>query len=168
VLREWCDQDREPFAALNADPEVMEHFPAPLTRAESDAGVDRIRAHFAREGFGLWALETEADPFIGFAGLARPAFMSGVVEIGWRLARPHWGHGYATEAAIAAARWGFETLGLSEIVAFVVPANRRSQRVMTRIGMQRDPGAGFAHPAIPDGHPTQWHWLYRLAAPRAT
>lgn len=146
----------------------MEHFPAPLTRAESDAGVDRIRTHFAREGFGLWALETETAPFIGFAGIARPAFRPGVVEIGWRLARPHWGHGYATEAAREAARWGFETLGLSEIVAFVVPANLRSQRVMVRIGMQRDPEADFAHPAIPDGHPTQWHWLYRLTAPRAT
>lgn len=165
VLREWRDEDLEPFAALNADPEVMQYFPAPLTRADSDAGVERVRAHFAREGFGLWALETATAPFIGFAGLARPAFMPGVVEIGWRLARRHWGQGFATEAATAAARWGFEALALPEIVAFVVPINLRSQRVMSRIGMQRDLNGGFEHPGIPAGHPTKWHWLYRLAAP---
>src|SRR4051794_17605328 len=110
VLRAWRDDDREPFAAMNADPAVMEHFPALLTRAESDAAVDRYRAHFAREGFGLWALETETAAFIGFAGLSRPAFRPDVVEIGWRLARPYWGHGLATEAAIAVARWGFDVL----------------------------------------------------------
>ena len=167
MLREWRDDDREPFAALNADPAVMQYFPALLTRAESDAGVDRIRAHFAREGFGLWALESATVPFLGFAGLARPAFMPGVVEIGWRLARPYWGNGFVTEAATAAARWGFATLGLSEILAFVVPTNLRSQRVMARLGMRRLPAASFAHPAIPDGHPLQWHWVFRLAAPAA-
>jgi RimJ/RimL family protein N-acetyltransferase len=167
VLREWRDEDREPFAALNADPAVMEYSPAPLTRAESDATVERIRAHFAREGFGLWVLETTAVPFMGFAGLSRPAFMPGVVEIGWRLARPYWGNGFVTEAATAAARWGFETLGLNEIVAFVVPTNRRSQRVMGRLGMRRDLNASFDHPGIPEGHPLKWHWLFRLKAPAA-
>jgi len=165
VLREWRDEDREPFAALNADPAVMEHFPARLSRAESDASVERIRAHFAREGFGLWALETTHAPFLGFAGLARPVFRPDVVEIGWRLARPHWGHGYATEAARSALRYAFDVLHLDEIVAFVVPGNTRSQQVMTRLGMTRDPAADFDHPNIPAGHPLQPHWLFRL--PRA-
>lgn len=145
----------------------MEHFPALLTRAESDALADRICAHFAREGFGLWALETEAAEFVGFTGLARPAFMPGAVEIGWRIARRYWGQGYVTEAATAAARWGFDSLALPEIVAFVVPTNLRSQRVMARIGMKRDPDGSFDHPNIAVGHPTRWHWLFRLAAPAA-
>jgi len=164
VLREWRDDDREPFAALNADPVVMEHFPALLTREESDAAVARFRAHFAREGFGLWALETSEAPFIGFAGLA---FMAGVVEIGWRLARPYWGQGFAAEAARAAVQWGFRTLALEEIVAFVAPSNLRSQRLMERIGMVRDPSSDFDHPSVPTGHPLKRHWLYRLPAARA-
>jgi ribosomal-protein-alanine N-acetyltransferase len=164
VLRPWRDADRAPFAALNADPEVMEHFPTVQTAAESDAHVERIRGHFAREGFGLWAVETADAPFIGFAGLARPAFMPEVVEIGWRLARPHWGHGYATEAALAAARHGFDQLGLAEIVAFVVPSNTRSQQVMTKLGMIRDPEADFDHPNIPAGNRVRRHWLFRLPA----
>jgi RimJ/RimL family protein N-acetyltransferase len=155
VLREWRDEDREPFAALNADPAVMEHFPAVLTRAESEAAVERVRAHFAREGFGLWAVETATAPFIGFTGLARPAFRPDVVEIGWRLARPYWGHGFASEAALAAAAWGFRTLRLPEIIAFVVPANVRSQRVMARLGMQRDPTADFRPPGRPRRQPGQ-------------
>jgi len=162
VLREWRDSDRAPFAELNADPVVMEHFPALLNRAESDAIVDRIRAHFAREGFGLWAIETKDAPFIGFAGLSRPSFMAGVVEISWRLALPYWGHGFATEAAIGAARWGFSALALEELVSFVVPHNPRSQRVMDRLGMVRDPRADFEHPAVPVGHPSKPHWLYRM------
>jgi ribosomal-protein-alanine N-acetyltransferase len=162
VLREWREADREPFAALNSDPVVMEHFPALMTRADSDALVDRIRSHFAREGFGLWAIEAKDAPFVGFAGLARPAFMAGVVEIGWRLARPYWGNGYATEAAIGAARWGFGALALEELVSFVVPHNARSQRVMDRLGMRRDPSADFDHPNVPVGHPSKRHWLYRM------
>ena len=162
VLREWRDEDRAAFAAMNADPAVMAHFPALLSRAESDALVDRIRAHFAREGFGLWALETADAAFLGFTGLARPAFMPGVVEMGWRLARPYWGHGFASEAARAALRHGFEVVGLDEIVSFVVPANTRSQQVMGRLGMTRDPADDFDHPNLPPGHPLQPHWLFRL------
>jgi RimJ/RimL family protein N-acetyltransferase len=147
LLRQWRDDDLAPYAALNADPRVMEHFPALLTREQSDASAARIRAHLAAHGFGLWAVEpVGVAPFIGFTGLARPAFeapFTPCVEIGWRLAAAYWGRGYATEAAAAALRDGFERLGLAEIVAFTVPANRRSRRVMERLGMRHDP-AGSA------------------------
>jgi len=162
VLRPWRDSDTDPFAAMSADPEVMEHYPSVLSRAQTEMMIERIRAHFVREGFGFWALEAPgvAD-FIGFTGIARPGFMP-VVEVGWRLARQYWGAGYATEAARAAVEWGFRSLGLSEIVAFVVPSNVRSQRVMERIGMRRDPSSDFEHPMIPPGHRLRPHWLYRL------
>ena len=163
ILRTWRDDDAEPFAALNADPAVMEHFPALLSRIESDAMVERIRGHFAREGFGLWAVEVPGvAPFIGFTGLSRPAWWSEVVEVGWRLSRAHWGAGYATEAARAALDWGFASRPLHEIVAFVVPDNVRSQRVMDRIGMRRDLDGDFDHPNIPIGHRLRPHWLYRI------
>jgi RimJ/RimL family protein N-acetyltransferase len=163
VLREWRDDDLEPFAAMSADREVMEHFPSPLTREESDAAAARIRAHFKLEGFGLWAMEVPGvAPFIGFTGLARPRFRPEVVEIGWRLARAHWGAGYATEAALAALAWGFTNVQVEEFVAFVRPSNVRSQRVMQRIGLERDPSADFDHPLIPEGH-SRLHWLYRIS-----
>jgi RimJ/RimL family protein N-acetyltransferase len=163
VLRPWRDDDVEPFAAMSADPEVMEHYPAVLSRAETYASIQRIRAHFAREGFGLWALEAPGTaPFVGFTGLARPGFIP-VVEVGWRLARRYWGRGYATEAGRAAVAFGFADLALDEIVAFVVPGNLKSQRVMVRLGMLRDPSADFEHPAIPAGHRLRPHWLYRLS-----
>ncbi|MBX3160078.1 MAG: GNAT family N-acetyltransferase [Deltaproteobacteria bacterium] len=167
ILRPWRDEDAAPFAAMGADPEVMQHFPNTLTREQSDATMDRIRAHFEREGFGFWAVEIPGvAPFAGFTGIGRPAFMP-VVEIGWRYARAHWGHGYATEAAIAARDWGFANLGIDEIVAFVVPGNARSQRVMDRLGMRRDPAADFEHPLIAPGHRLRPHWLYRLRKPAA-
>lgn len=167
ILRPWRDEDAEPFAALNADPVVMEHFPAPLSRGDSDAMVERIRAHFAREGFGLWAVEVPGvAPFIGFTGLSRPAWWREVVEVGWRLSHAHWGMGYATEAARAALDVGFGTLGLEEIVSFVVPGNTRSQRVMDRLGMKRDRDGDFEHPNVPVGHPLRPHWLYRITGPR--
>jgi RimJ/RimL family protein N-acetyltransferase len=165
ILRPWLDEDAEPFAAMGADPAVMEHFPSLLSREQSDATIARIRGHFAREGFGFWAIEVPGvTTFAGFAGIARPTFMP-VVEIGWRFARQHWGHGYATEAAIAARDWGFANLGIDEIVAFVVPGNARSQRVMDRIGMRRDPSADFEHPLIAAGHRLRPHWLYRIRKP---
>jgi ribosomal-protein-alanine N-acetyltransferase len=150
---------------MSADPAVMEFYPSVLTRAQADGVIERIRNHFAREGFGYWALEAPgvAD-FVGFTGIARPGFMP-VVEVGWRLAHPYWGRGFATEAARAAIDWGFSKLELREIVAFVVPGNRRSQRVMERLGMTRDPAADFEHPMIPVGHRLRPHWLYRIAAP---
>jgi RimJ/RimL family protein N-acetyltransferase len=162
VLRKWRDDDLEPFAAMSADAEVMEHFPSRLTREESDAAAARIRGHFEREGFGLWAIEVPGvAPFIGFTGLARPSFMP-VVEIGWRLARAYWGAGYATEAALASRDWGFTNVQVDELVAFVRPNNLRSQRVMERIGMERDLSADFDHPLIPEGH-SRLHYLYRIS-----
>ena len=165
-LRQWREEDLAPFAALNADPQVMEFFPKALTRAESDAVAGRIREHFARHGFGFWAVEAPgvAD-LVGFVGLAVPSFeahFTPCVEMGWRLAREHWGRGYATEAAMAALAFGFETLALKEIVAFTVPANIASRRVMGRLGMRRSPADDFEHPALPEGHPLRAHVLYRL------
>lgn len=165
ILRPWRDDDLEPFAALNSDPAVMEFFPSLLTRAQSDSVAARIRNHFERDGFGLWAVEAPGvAPFIGFTGVQHPSFMPGV-EVGWRLARPHWGSGYATEAAGAAIAWGFAHLDVSEIVAMVVPENLRSQRVMEKLGMRRDPSADFEHPSIAEGHPRRAHWLFRLPRP---
>jgi RimJ/RimL family protein N-acetyltransferase len=165
LLRRWRPSDREPFAAMNANPLVMEHFPKRLTREESDATVERIAAHFEEHGFGLWAVELPgAAPFIGFVGLAHPRFeahFTPCVEIGWRLADEHWGRGYATEGAKAAVAYGFE-LGLGEIVSMTVPANVRSRRVMEKIGMTNDPADNFDHPQLPTGHPLQRHVLYRL------
>lgn len=166
-LRQWRDADREPFAALNADPRVMAFFPAPLDRAASDAMADRCAALIAQRGWGFWALELMASgEFIGFAGLHTPSPelpFSPCVEVGWRLAFRHWGKGYATEAAKTALEVAFETLALPEIVAFTVPANLRSRAVMARLGM-RESGS-FEHPALPLGHPLRPHCLYRLQRP---
>jgi ribosomal-protein-alanine N-acetyltransferase len=173
LLRRWRPADREPFAAMNADPEVMEHFPAPLTRAESDASVDRIETGFDRRGFGLWAVEvTEPGElegrFIGFTGLSVPRFQAHftpAVEIGWRLARPAWGHGYASEAARRALAAGFDDFGLPEVVSFTAVPNVRSQAVMRRIGMTHDPADDFDHPSLPPGHRLTRHVLYRIRRP---
>lgn len=165
-LRSWRPTDRDPFAAMNGDPEVMRFFDRPLTRAESDAMVDRVEAAFEADGFGLWALERIEDGrFLGFTGLARQTFaapFTPCVEIGWRLDRQAWGRGYATEAARAALRFGFETVGLDEIVSFTTPRNVGSVRVMERIGMHRDPADDFEYPRLPAGHPFRRHVLYRL------
>jgi RimJ/RimL family protein N-acetyltransferase len=165
-LRPWRPADLEPFAALNADPRVMEFFPAPLSRAESDAGATRIAAHFEAQGFGLWAAEVIGGaPFIGFIGLAVPAFrahFTPCTEIGWRLAHDAWGRGYATEGAAEVRRFALETLRLPEIVSLTVPANARSRRVMEKLGMHRDPADDFDHPRLPEGHPLRRHVLYRL------
>lgn len=164
-LRQWRAADHAPFAALNADPRVMAHFPAPLSREASDAVAQRCEALIAERGWGFWAVETKADgEFIGFVGLHVPIAelpFSPCVETGWRLATAHWGRGYATEAARAALRVGFETLGLDEIVAFTALSNRPSMAVMERLGMRRD-AATFEHPAVPEGHALRTHCLYRL------
>jgi RimJ/RimL family protein N-acetyltransferase len=158
-----------PFAALNADPRVMEFFPAVLSRAETEARVTRIRDHLERNGFGLWALEVPGTAdFIGFAGLGIPQFeapFTPCVEIGWRLAYEHWGHGYATEAARAALDFGFGKLQLEQIVSYTVPANIRSRRVMERLGMTPSPTEDFDHPLVAEGHPLRRHVLYRLTRP---
>ena len=166
LLRGWRAEDLDLFATLNADPRVMEHFPAPLTRAESDAFVrDRIVPHFAERGHGLWAVEVPAvASFIGFVGLQAPTFeahFTPCVEIGWRLAAPYWGRGYATEAARAAVAFGFAEAGLAEIVSFTVPANRRSIAVMERLGMKY--AGEFDHPNLPPGDALRTHVLYRLS-----
>jgi RimJ/RimL family protein N-acetyltransferase len=146
----------------------MEHFPAVLTRVESDAFAARIRAELAERGFGLWAVEAPGvAPFIGFTGLAVPRFaahFTPCVEIGWRLAREHWGRGYAPEAARAALAFGFERLGLAEIVSFTALGNARSRRVMEKLGMTHDPAGDFEHPGLPPGHPLRRHVLYRARA----
>jgi RimJ/RimL family protein N-acetyltransferase len=168
-LRPWRGEDRAPFAALNADPLAMEHFPSPLSRAESDALADRIEAHFTTQGFGLWAVELPGiAAFAGFVGLSIPSFQAHFtpcVEVGWRLMPAHWRRGYAAEGARAALRFGFERLGLSEIVSFTVPANLRSRRVMERIGMHHSASDDFDHPLLPEGHPLRRHALYRLRRP---
>jgi ribosomal-protein-alanine N-acetyltransferase len=168
-LRLWVAADREPFAALNADPLVMEHFLAPLSRADSDGLADRIEAKFQAQGFGFWAVEVQGvASFAGFIGISVPSFethFTPCVEIGWRLAREHWGQGYATEGAAAALRHGFDTLRLAEIVAFTAPGNSRSRRVMEKLGMQLDPVGDFDHPLIPAGHPLSRHVLYRTHNP---
>lgn len=168
LLREWTADDLAPFAALNADPRVMQHFPSPLTRAESDAFVrDRIVRQFAERGFGLWAVEVpDVAPFAGYVGLLVQTFeaeFTPCVEIAWRLAFSHWGNGYATEAARAAIAFGFTEAGLDEIVSFTVPANHRSVAVMTRLGMHY--AGEFEHPRLPAGHTLRGHVLYRLARP---
>lgn len=166
ILREWRADDREPFAAMNADPRVVEHLSRALDRAESDAFIERIEARWAADGHGLWAVERRADGrFIGFTGLTPPTFEAAFtpcVEIGWRLAPDAWGAGYATEGARAALAFGFERLGLDEIVSFTVPDNVRSRAVMERIGLTRDPADDFLHPSFPDGHRLRQHVLYRL------
>jgi len=166
LLRGWRDADLAPFAALNADPAVMEHFPAPLSRDDSDAFVGRQADGWSANGFGLWAVERlDGGDFIGFTGLTRPRFdapFMPAVEIGWRFARNAWGQGFATEAARAALAYGFETVGLDEIVSFTSPVNMRSWRVMERLEMTRDPADDFDHPKLPHGHPLRRHVLYRL------
>ena len=165
VLRRWRDSDLAPFHAINSDPRVMRHLPKPLDRAESDALAGRIRGHFAAHGFGLWAVEVsgQAD-FIGFVGLSIPRFdahFTPCVEIGWRLDARCWGRGFATEAASHALDFAFGRLGLQEVVSFTVLANRRSRRVMERIGMSRSAADDFEHPLLPQGHPLRAHVLYR-------
>jgi RimJ/RimL family protein N-acetyltransferase len=165
-LRRWRDEDLAPFAALNADARVMEHFPSLHTEAESQAQMQRIREHFDQHGFGLWAVEVPGvTAFAGFTGIMIPSFeapFTPCVELGWRLAFEHWGHGYATEAARASVHCAFDILGFSELVAFTSPGNARSRDVMERLGMHRDPRDDFDHPRVPAGHPLRRHVLYRL------
>jgi RimJ/RimL family protein N-acetyltransferase len=167
ILREFLDGDREPFAEMNADSRVMEHFPAMLSREESDALVNRIGESWLKDGIGLWALERQADgAFLGFTGITSPRFAADFTpafEVGWRLAVEAWGHGFATEAAREALRFGFEDRGLAEILSWTVPANVRSRAVMERLGMTHDPADDFEHPLVAVGSPLRRHVLYRLS-----
>lgn len=170
LLRSWRDADLAPFAALNADARVARYLPSTLTREESDALADKIRAGFEQHGFGLWAVErTDAvgHPFIGFIGLSVPGFeapFTPCVEIAWRLAAEHWGMGLATEGARAVSRYAFAELGLDAIVSFTVQCNLPSRRVMEKIEMTTDPREDFDHPRLVAGHPLRRHVLYRLRA----
>ena len=165
ILRPWRDPDLAPFAAMNADPRVMEHFLSTIPPPESDAFVGRIRAHFDEHGYGLFAVEEKRSAhFIGFVGLAHVAFdahFTPAVEIGWRLAHAAWGQGYASEGARACLRTAFQQLRLAEVVSFTVEANRRSRAVMERVGLYHDPAGDFDHPRIPTEHPICRHVLYR-------
>ena len=166
ILRRWEDRDAEPFAAINADPVVMEHFPGVLTREESDRLIRRIELHFEEFGFGLWAVETRwASRLIGFCGLSVPTFnthFTPAVEIGWRFTPDEWGNGYATESGKAAIAFGFEHGRLDEILSWTVPANERSQGVMIRLGMKRAPELDFDHPRFLDDERLRQHVVYRL------
>jgi RimJ/RimL family protein N-acetyltransferase len=167
LLRRWRTSDREPFAALNADAEVMQFFPAQLGRSESDALAGRADALFDSHGYGLWAVERRWDgAFLGFTGLApMPDRIPGAggIEVGWRLARSAWGHGFATEAASAALRFGFDVLGLTEVNSITAAVNIRSRRVMERLGMHLSDE--FDHPGIAVGSPLRQHVRYRSGPP---
>jgi RimJ/RimL family protein N-acetyltransferase len=172
ILRRWTAADREPFARMNADPRVMEFFPAALSPQQSDDLLDRIEDHFRQHGFGLCAVQRrDSGEFAGFVGLMIPSFeahfMPGV-EIGWRLASEHQGRGLATEGARAMVRCAFDKLGLDGLVSMTVPANVPSRRVMEKVGMTHDPADDFDHPRLPAGHPLRRHVLYRLGNRQTT
>ena len=166
ILRPWQEADRAKFRALNGDPEVMVHFPRPLTAERSDAIMDAWQEHIVRHGWGFWAVERNLDgAFVGAVGIAHATFdapFTPTVEIGWRLSKDYWRKGYALEAASEALRFGFERLRLGEIVAFTLPANLPSRGVMERLGMTTNPADDFEHPAVEEGHPMRAHVLYRL------
>jgi RimJ/RimL family protein N-acetyltransferase len=167
LLREWREDDREPFAAIGADPQVMQYLPALPDRAASDAWIDRMRAANEERGFAYWVVELPDEAsLIGAIGLSRVRAgrfpFAPATECGWRLARRYWGKGYASEAARAAIEDGLGRLGFDEIVAFAVAGNKRSWQVMERLGMTHDPADDFDHPALPEGHPHRRHVLYRI------
>jgi RimJ/RimL family protein N-acetyltransferase len=166
ILRRWREEDRAPFAIMNADPRVMEFMPKLLSSDESDRMIDRIEAGFEQRGFGLYAAELRADgSFIGFIGLSVPGFeatFTPCVEIGWRLASQVWNRGLATEGARAVVDEFFGRLALSSLVSFTAKQNAASQRVMQKLGMTRDPAEDFDHPNLPERHPLRRHVLYRL------
>jgi RimJ/RimL family protein N-acetyltransferase len=166
-MRQWREADRAPFAAMNADPAVMEFFASPPSPAASEASINTWQSQFAAQGWSNWAIELrESGEFIGFAGLSVPRrtfSFSPCVEVGWRLARKFWGRGFATEAARAALRVAFERLSLPEVVSFTAVGNLRSRAVMERIGM-RNTNQDFEHPGITEGHPLRLHCLYRITS----
>ena len=166
VLRAWRDSDVEAFAAMNGDARVMAYFPQCLSASQSAASARRIRNHFAEHGFGYWVVEAPGvAPFIGVSGLLHTRFdapFTPCIEIGWRFCQSAWRQGYATEAARAALAYGFDSLGLAEIVSFTVPDNFRSILLMERLGFARDGAGDFDHPHVPCGHELRHHVLYRL------
>lgn len=169
ILRQWRRSDLEPWAAMNADPEVMRYFPATLSGEEAKAMIARAQAHIEEHGFGAWAMERRDDgAFLGFTGLMRLKDdnpLAPGVETGWRMARHAWGHGYASEAATASLKHGFEQLGLASIVAFTATTNLPSQAVMQRIGMARRADLDFDHPSLPKGHALERHVVWEATRP---
>lgn len=168
ILRPWKEEDLEPFAKLNASPIVMEFYPSTLSREQSDAFAERIMQRFEKNGWGLWAVSvpTVAD-FIGYVGLLEvtPQMpFAPAVEVGWRIDNTYWGRGYAPEGAQAALNYGFERLGLEEIVSFTTVQNLRSRRVMEKIGMTHDPRDDFNHPNLPLDDRLSKHVLYRISS----
>lgn len=171
IIRPWRYEDRAPYAAFNADPEVRRYYPDIPTAAETNASIDRFIAGYEHDGFGFFAVERKDDgTFIGDVGI-KPVHMplrgEPPIEIGWLLGRPYWGHGYAAEAANAWIDFAFAELRVSEVVAFTSVSNKPSQRVMEKLGMTRDPLADFEHPGVPEGHALRPHVLYRIANPAA-
>jgi len=166
ILRDWRDDDAVPFAALNADPRVMEFFQARLTQVESDDLMTRISTFIRDRGYGLYAVEEKRTrAFLGFVGICPVLFEAAftpATEIGWRLAHPSWGSGYATEGARAVVADAFERLKFRELVSFTAEWNVRSRRVMEKIGMRHDQDADFLHPALPPEHKLARHVLYRV------
>ncbi|MDP9901993.1 GNAT family N-acetyltransferase [Variovorax ginsengisoli] len=166
ILRAWLDQDRTPFAAMSADPEAMRHLLPFASHEAANAWIDRQQAHLRAHGFCFWALESrETGEFIGAAGLLRVAYdahFTPAVEVGWRLDRRFWGQGLAPEAARRAIEFGFAHLGIPEIIANTVAANRNSRRVMEKLGMSNDAADDFDHPLVPVGSPLRRQVLYRL------
>jgi RimJ/RimL family protein N-acetyltransferase len=167
-LSGWAPSDAPELAAICADPEVMRYFPAPLTRARSDELLERLKAGFERRGYDFWAVrEVDSPALLGLVGLTSvPVSMpvDAPVEVGWRLARSAWGRGIATEAASASLDYGFDELGLTEIVAYTSQINERSRRVMSRLGMQRDAADDFDNPSIAAADPLRPHVVYRTGA----
>jgi RimJ/RimL family protein N-acetyltransferase len=162
-LRSWRPSDLDPYAAMNADEEVMRYFPALMTRDESEASMKRAQQHIDEHGWGIWVVDVDGE-FAGFTGLKIPGFEASFtpcVEIGWRLAQKFWGQGIAFEAAQSALVFGFNGLGLLEIVSITAVGNTRSRHLMERLGFVRDPDGDFDHPRIPEGHPLRRHVLYR-------
>lgn len=165
-LRAWLATDCEPFASMNADPQVMQFFPQLFTPDQSCAAFERLQEGIEERGWGLWAVEINGQ-FAGFTGLAEPTFQAHFtpcVEIGWRFNRQFWGQGYALESARLALRFAFENLGLQEVVSFTARVNKRSERLMQRLGMTPSPKDDFEHPKIPPGHPLRDHVFYRICA----
>lgn len=166
ILRPWRQEDYAPFAELNADSRVMEHFPQLFSREASDHAAKKMQEFLEEKGWGLWAVTIpDIAEFIGYIGLNEVTFtahFTPAIEIGWRLAFDYWGKGYATEGAKAALKYGFEVLDLSEIVSFTAVHNQRSRAVMERIGMHYDPHGDFDHPRVPEGNKVRRHVLYRI------
>ena len=166
LLRAFTDADRPAWAAIHADPLVMATLGPPLERAAADVVLDRVQARWDEHGYGWWCVDLDGT-CIGAAGLATqswtPPFpVARFIDLGWRIASPHWGHGYAPEAAAAGVRFGFEVLGLDELIAFTAAGNDKSRRVMDKLGMTHDPAGDFDHPNLADGDPLRHHVLYRL------